>query len=601
MYRGMPIACAASLPAAVAAAVVVALVVAPAPAHADVLTVELDKDVFSISDRFTVSGTVSDSERVGMVVSIKGPSAKIPIMNTISNADGTYSFLPRAAKDVFKFDGTYVVNVFTDRQASESGTTIKVKRDGDSIMLVPDFVLELKKIGNKQVYEAERLSFVAGVTDSSTGDAEYGLENQPPGAAIGAETGAFSWTPAGSQRGGHVFDVVVRAGPLEDRETIVVTVLERPAAPPAAAAPDPAPAPAPPTGPTADPGIAPFVDPAEDPQAYVDRYGSEDAYREWFDTNYPQYDSIYQAVGLEGPPAVPAPFVDPSEDPQAYVDRYGSEDAYREWFDTNYPQYDSIYQAVGLEGPPPADAADRGSEGGDRGEEKPPVPLAPFVDPSEDPQAYVDRYGSEDAYREWFDTNYPQYDSIYQAVGLAEPGEGGAGTAGPGRDAPESGECGPGTDLVDGVCVIVGGGKVQVGGGGGCLIATAAYGSETAPQVQFLREVRDNQLMNTASGKSFMAGFNQLYYSFSPGIADMQRESPALKEAVRIAIAPLLMSLGIMSHAGSEAEVVAYGTGVILMNVGIYLAAPAAIIAGAAGRLRGGTQPKKVNQILSYG
>ncbi|MCS5528304.1 MAG: hypothetical protein NZ747_03410, partial [Nitrosopumilus sp.] len=35
--------------------------------------------------------------------------------------------------------------------------------------------------------------------------------------------------------------------------------------------------------------------------------------------------------------------------------------------------------------------------------------------------------------------------------------------------------------------------------GGGCLIATAAYGSEMAPQVQLLREIRDNQLMNTES------------------------------------------------------------------------------------------------------
>ena len=107
----------------------------------------------------------------------------------------------------------------------------------------------------------------------------------------------------------------------------------------------------------------------------MDRYGSEDAYREWFDTNYPQYDSIYQAVGLEGPPAVPAPFVDPSEDPQAYVDRYGSEDAYREWFDTNYPQYDSIYQAVGLEEPGAQKQGDGGRlQDGDaeepKGEEK---------------------------------------------------------------------------------------------------------------------------------------------------------------------------------------------------------------------------------------
>ena len=47
--------------------------------------------------------------------------------------------------------------------------------------------------------------------------------------------------------------------------------------------------------------------------------------------------------------------------------------------------------------------------------------------------------------------------------------------------------------------------------GGGCLIATAAYGSELAPQVQLLREIRDNQLMNTESGSAFMSTFNEAY------------------------------------------------------------------------------------------
>ena len=45
--------------------------------------------------------------------------------------------------------------------------------------------------------------------------------------------------------------------------------------------------------------------------------------------------------------------------------------------------------------------------------------------------------------------------------------------------------------------------------GGGCLIATAAYGSEMSPQVQMLREIRDNQLMNTESGTAFMSTFNR--------------------------------------------------------------------------------------------
>lgn len=115
---------------------------------------------------------------------------------------------------------------------------------------------------------------------------------------------------------------------------------------------------------------------------------------------------------------------------------------------------------------------------------------------------------------------------------------------------------------------------------GGCLIATATYGSEMAPQVQLLREIRDNQLMNTASGTSFMTGFNQLYYSFSPSIADMEREHPVFKEMVKIGITPLISSLSIMQYAESDSEVLGYGIGVIMMNLGMYLAAPAMLIFG---------------------
>jgi len=114
----------------------------------------------------------------------------------------------------------------------------------------------------------------------------------------------------------------------------------------------------------------------------------------------------------------------------------------------------------------------------------------------------------------------------------------------------------------------------------GCLIATAAYGSEMAPQVQLLREIRDNAVLATQSGSAFMAGFNQFYYSFSPTVADWERQNPVFKEAVRAAIAPLLATLSILNHAeiDSEAEMLAYGLGIVAMNVGIYLAAPAMIV-----------------------
>jgi len=99
-----------------------------------------------------------------------------------------------------------------------------------------------------------------------------------------------------------------------------------------------------------------------------------------------------------------------------------------------------------------------------------------------------------------------------------------------------------------------------------------------APQVQLLREIRDNQLMITQSGVSFMSGFNQLYYSFSPYIADMERESPAFKEIVKIGITPLLSTLSVMSYAETESEVTSYGIGVILINLGMYVGLQAIIL-----------------------
>jgi hypothetical protein len=116
--------------------------------------------------------------------------------------------------------------------------------------------------------------------------------------------------------------------------------------------------------------------------------------------------------------------------------------------------------------------------------------------------------------------------------------------------------------------------------GGGCLIATATYGSELAPQVQQLREIRDNSLLQTESGKSFMISFNSFYYSFSPTIADWERESPIFKEAVKIAITPMLSTLSIMTLADSEDEVLGYGISLILLNIGMYFVAPAVMIVG---------------------
>ena len=276
--------------------------------------------------------------------------------------------------------------------------------------------LEIKPLGTLKVDEEKTLSFIVSVTDNSLDGMKFSLDKRPPsGAVINSDTGKFTWTPTKSQGPGpYIFDIVVKKGTLTDRQSVTVyvnDVLEDKIEPISK--------------------IASFVDPKKDPQHYVDRYNNEQRYKEWFDTNHPDR-TIYEAVGLEDPESKTDPkleepkasvskiasFVDPSKDPQHYVDRYNNEQRYKDWFDTNFPEYSSIYEAAGLEEPDSKKTM-------------------PFVDPKLGPQYYVDRYNTESSYREWFDARYPDY-SIYEVVGLEAP----------------IGICGEGTTLIDGVCEV---------------------------------------------------------------------------------------------------------------------------------------------------
>ena len=137
-------------------------------------------------------------------------------------------------------------------------------------------------------------------------------------------------------------------------------------------------------------------------------------------------------------------------------------------------------------------------------------------------------------------------------------------------------ECGPGTVMnADGTCAVA---PAEVSDQNGCLVATAAYGTELAPAVQKLREIRDGALAGTGSGAAFMYAFNSAYYAFSPAVADLERQSPAFKEAVKIAITPMIYSLQIMDGAESDPQVTAYGLAVIALNLAMYGGAPAAAL-----------------------
>ncbi len=103
-----------------------------------------------------------------------------------------------------------------------------------------------------------------------------------------------------------------------------------------------------------------------------------------------------------------------------------------------------------------------------------------------------------------------------------------------------------------------------------------------------LREIRDNSVLTTTSGTSFMTAFNQFYYSFSPTIADMERENEVFKETVKIVITPLLTTLSILNYVDidSEEEILGYGIGIILLNLSMYFVAPAIIIIKLRNRIQ---------------
>ena len=77
-----------------------------------------------------------------------------------------------------------------------------------------------------------------------------------------------------------------------------------------------------------------------------------------------------------------------------------------------------------------------------------------------------------------------------------------------------------------------------------------------------------------------MSTFNDVYYSFSPTIADYERENPYFKEGVKLAITPMISTLSLMENAESESEVLSIGISLIMLNLGMYLGIPAVVIVG---------------------
>ncbi len=392
------------------------LMMVPAYASATVTSMSLEKSFYTTTESFSFIGTLNETGTVFVIIRDGNGNFKGMLSDPIATDE--FDVIPRQVSNFFTSTGIYNATAFTDTEKEENGFVVKIEYDGTKIFEVPDKILQLNTIVDKTTKVEKTISFTASITDSTIEDAVFSLTNNSTGATIDPSSGKFVWTPSKShgniQDVQHYFDIIVKYGAQEDKENFKITVKQ------AYVEPEKEHEPEQPTEPK-ESRIASFVDTTKDPQSYVDRYNNEAHYKEWFDASYPEYDSIYEAVGLEAPVEL-APFVDETKDPQSYVDRYNNEATYKEWFDDNYPEYSSIYEAVGLEAP---------------------VELAPFVDETKDPQSYVDRYNNEATYKEWFDKAYPDI-TIYEAVGIEEPE----------AKAPEFGDCGEGTRLIDGMCTI---------------------------------------------------------------------------------------------------------------------------------------------------
>ena len=80
-----------------------------------------------------------------------------------------------------------------------------------------------------------------------------------------------------------------------------------------------------------------------------------------------------------------------------------------------------------------------------------------------------------------------------------------------------------------------------------CLIATATYGSELSPEVQLLRNFRDNSIQRTKAGSSFMLVFNAWYYSFSPYVAGYLTSHAAPRSLMKVILYPIIAILFVAS------------------------------------------------------
>ena len=131
-----------------------------------------------------------------------------------------------------------------------------------------------------------------------------------------------------------------------------------------------------------------------------------------------------------------------------------------------------------------------------------------------------------------------------------------------------------------------------------CLIATATYGSDLAPEVKLLREFRDQAIGKTFAGENFLLAFNTWYYSFSPSVANQIRVDSPLQTGMQALLVPLLLSLKagavvFSTLAAAQPELAAILSGLLASGlIGIaYLSAPILVLKTRYPRMKRATGP----------
>ena len=280
------------------------------PVYAEVTEFSIEKNFYTIDEGIMFIGNTSEEREQVNVLMINPNGKESYFVGAVSNLQGTFETIPKSVDSIFTIIGTYEFTAFTIQKDNSISVTLEF--DGNRVLQPTKSILQLNLIQDKIVEVERTITFTVSITDDSFintydgRDPVYSLENAPVDATIDDITGKFIWTPSKSYGSFedviYNFDIIVNANNQEDRENISIIVKKAYDEP--VIEPKVEPVIEPKVEPVIEPiksTIASFVDATKDPQSYVDRYNNESTYKEWFDENYSQYSSIYEAVGLEEP------------------------------------------------------------------------------------------------------------------------------------------------------------------------------------------------------------------------------------------------------------------------------------------------------------